>query len=83
MKTKHDFTQGEASWAKMMSLGGKLTALVSHSTKYVKKKAEKPTYLSKNLAFLDKGRRYRNFSRVTASGNFSSVGLVGGLIMIF
>jgi hypothetical protein len=38
----------QAGWAKMTSIGGKLTALASHLTKYVNK-AEKPTYLSTNL----------------------------------
>ncbi len=28
---------GQASWAKMTSLGGKLTALAGHQTKFVKK----------------------------------------------
>ncbi len=41
------------SWAKMMSLGGKLTALVCHPTKYVSK-AEKPTYLSTDIAYWQK-----------------------------
>jgi hypothetical protein len=29
--------KGQASWAKMMSLGGKLTALACHQIKYVNK----------------------------------------------
>ncbi len=41
---------GQASWAKMTSLGGKLTAPVGHPTKYVYK-AEKPTYLSTNIGW--------------------------------
>ncbi len=40
--------RGQASLAKMMPLGGKLTALEYHPTKYVNK-AEKPTYLSTSI----------------------------------
>jgi hypothetical protein len=40
--------RGQASLAKMMSLGGKLTALACHSTKRVNK-AEELTYLSTNI----------------------------------
>ncbi len=39
---------GQASWAKMMSPRGKLTALASHLTKKVNK-AEELTYLSTNI----------------------------------
>jgi hypothetical protein len=39
--------RGHASWAKMMPLGGKLTALACHPTKKVNK-AEKLTYLATN-----------------------------------
>jgi len=41
------------SSAKMTSLGGKLTALVCHPTKYVNK-AEEPTYLSIDIAYWQK-----------------------------
>jgi hypothetical protein len=40
--------RGQASWAKMMSFGGKLRALACHPTKYVNK-AEEPTFLSTNI----------------------------------
>jgi hypothetical protein len=39
---------GMASWAKMTSLGGKLTTLVCHPTKKVNK-AEELTHLSANI----------------------------------
>jgi len=39
---------GQASWTKMMSLGGKLTVLTCHSTIKVKK-SEEPTYLFRNI----------------------------------
>ncbi len=38
----------QASWAKMLSSGGKLTALACHSTKKVNK-AEEPTNLITNI----------------------------------
>ncbi len=44
--------KGQACWAKMTSLGGKLTALVCHPTKYVNK-AEQSTYLSTNIVVND------------------------------
>jgi hypothetical protein len=40
--------RGQASSAKMMSLGGKLIALACHPTKSVNK-AEEPTYISINM----------------------------------
>jgi hypothetical protein len=40
--------RGQASWANMMSPGGKLKALECHPTKKVNK-AEEPTYLSTNI----------------------------------
>jgi hypothetical protein len=40
--------RGQASWAKMMSPGGKLTALACHPMKKVNK-VEQLTYLSKTL----------------------------------
>jgi hypothetical protein len=45
--TKYDVTQGQASWAKVMSSRSKLTALAYHPTKMVKKRREL-TYLSSN-----------------------------------
>ncbi len=39
---------GQASSAKITSLGGKLTALICHPTKRVNK-AEEPTYISVNI----------------------------------
>jgi hypothetical protein len=41
--------RGQASWAKMMSLRGKLTAPVCHPTKFVNKAKER-TFLSTNIA---------------------------------
>jgi len=41
--------RGQASWAKMMSPGGELTALACHPTKKVNK-AEQLTYLSTRIA---------------------------------
>jgi len=40
--------RGQASWAKMTSLRGKLTALACHPTKFVNK-SDKRTYLSTNI----------------------------------
>jgi len=40
--------RGQASWAKMTSPGGKLTAMACHPTKIVNK-AEELTYLSTNM----------------------------------
>jgi hypothetical protein len=40
--------RGQASWAKMISPGGKLTTLACHPTKKVNK-AEELTYLSTNI----------------------------------
>ena len=40
--------RGQASWAKMMSPGGKLTALAYHPNRKVNK-AEELTYLSPNI----------------------------------
>jgi len=39
---------GQTSWAKMTSLGGKLTALACHPIKKVNQ-AEEQTYLSTNI----------------------------------
>jgi hypothetical protein len=44
--------RGQASQAKMMSLGGKLTALLHHQTKKVNK-ADELTYLSTNIGCYD------------------------------
>jgi hypothetical protein len=44
--------RGQASQAKMMSLGGKLTALVCHLTKRVNK-AEELTYLSNKTGYIN------------------------------
>jgi hypothetical protein len=41
--------RGAGKLGKMMSPGGKLTALENHPTKKVKKKAEELTYLSTNI----------------------------------
>ncbi len=43
---------GQASWAKVMLPGGKLTALVCHPTEKVNK-AEELTYLSTNTGLVD------------------------------
>ncbi len=43
--------RGQASWAKMTSPGGELTALVCHLTKRVNK-AEELNYLYKQIYFL-------------------------------
>jgi hypothetical protein len=43
--------RGQASWAKMTSPGGKLTALACHPTKRVHK-AEELIYLSTNIEFM-------------------------------
>jgi hypothetical protein len=48
MESKHDVTQGQASKAKMMSLGVKLTAYACHLPKYANK-AQLQTYLSTNI----------------------------------
>jgi hypothetical protein len=47
---KHNMTslRGQASWAKMTSLRGKLTALAWHPTKFVNK-SEQRTYHSTNI----------------------------------
>ncbi len=47
-KQKMTTFKGQASLAKMTSLGGKLTVLVCHPTKRVNK-AEEVTYLSTNI----------------------------------
>ncbi len=44
--------RGQASWAKMTSLKGKLTALLCHLTKFVNK-AEKQTFLSINIDYVE------------------------------
>ncbi len=44
--------KGQASQAKMTSLGGELTALLHHSTKNVNK-ADELTYLSTNIGCYD------------------------------
>jgi hypothetical protein len=46
------------SWAKMMSHGGKLTALVCHLTKKINK-VEELTYLSTNIAFCQSNQSAR------------------------
>jgi hypothetical protein len=43
--------RGQACWAKMMSPGGKLTALVCHLTKDANN-AEELTYLSTNIVVI-------------------------------
>jgi hypothetical protein len=43
--------RGLAGWAKMTSVGGRLTALVYHPTKKVNK-TEELTYLSTNIEYL-------------------------------
>jgi hypothetical protein len=48
-KTMTSF-RGQASLAKMTSLGGKLTALACHPTKRVNK-AEERTYFSTNISY--------------------------------
>jgi hypothetical protein len=50
MHTKMTSFRKQATWAKMMSPGGKLIALVSHLTKKVSK-AEELTYVSVNIAY--------------------------------
>jgi hypothetical protein len=42
--------RGQANWAKMMSLRGKLRASACHLTKFVNK-AEYETFLSTNIGF--------------------------------
>jgi len=49
--------RGQASWAKMMSLRGKLTAPACHLTKYVNK-AEQQTYLYKHWYYFMKSSKY-------------------------
>jgi hypothetical protein len=49
--------RGQASWAKMMSPGGKLTALACHPTKRVNK-VEELTSLSTNI---DKTHKHNNY----------------------
>jgi hypothetical protein len=48
---------GQASWEKMTSLGGKLTGLARHPTKFVKKLSNKPFSLQTLLSItaLDAG----------------------------
>jgi hypothetical protein len=41
--------RGQASWAKMISLRGKLTVLACHPTEFVNK-VEQQTFLSTNIA---------------------------------
>jgi hypothetical protein len=48
LKTKTTSFRGQASWSKMMSPGGKLTALAYHPNRKVNK-AEELTYLSTNI----------------------------------
>ncbi len=54
--------KGQARWAKMTSLWGKLTALACHPTKYVNK-PEHPTYLTTDI-----GRKYH---MTNATGKFT------------
>jgi hypothetical protein len=53
--TKNDIIQGQASWNKMTSPGGKLIALACQLTKKVNK-AEELTYSSTSIAWLTKTR---------------------------
>jgi hypothetical protein len=55
--------RGQASWAKMMSPGGKLTAPACHLTKRVKK-AEELAYISTNMEHTSEGHNHRDKTRV-------------------
>jgi hypothetical protein len=58
--------RGQASWAKMTSLGGKLTALACHPTKKVNK-AEELTLLSTKIAAI------YTFSKIHATAVFQTI----------
>jgi hypothetical protein len=58
--------RGQASWAKMTSRGGNLTALECHPTKKVNK-AEEPTLLSTKIASI------YTFSKIHATAVFQTI----------
>jgi hypothetical protein len=54
--------RGKASWAKMTSLGGKLTSLACHMTKYVKKKLSNQPIFLQTLVLMNR-KFFETFQR--------------------